>query len=751
MYNFFRHLKSTLYKQNHFAIIFSLLCAGIGGSTIYLILSGCRKTEMMSFNVAGPLNNPLNALWGGIPGVLLALLAMRKIKPAELAMALYPVSLGIILFFFRVNIISTIIFTTIMALTVFRVCLVFPDFKFPKLPERFWQLGLILLTAAFIIQGVFIHIQAWQRQFMLFPDWGLFTEIAHNTLQGNYFHTYWHGDVSFMGDHFEPGFFAVFIPIIWLFPSPYTTIILGALLLWGSALLIYKFSRTRKLPPAWSFILALIFLLFPATSNMFLSLFYGFHPDYLFIPVFILFAIAYEKKKYRLALLIFLYSLTIKETLGAFWFGWGICQIISGKRKWGVWYAIIGLLYFLLCMKGIIPYFQQSRYKYLSDYGPLGNGLIDIALSPFLRPEVFWKTIFSIKNLEFVLLLIVPVFMLAFNRFVLIFSGSIILIFLFLRGNPEAVNLNFWYQTENMVLLNVAAVLGLAAVFSKGHNKAVSINNEFKTFPTIWLRIITSWAGRPIKRRKLAKSLLAGTLIASGFSHYFYARSFYGCYSYENILNKPDCSSVTNEIKSIIPAGDNVNADARCGSHLIIRNRVWDLNKKKQDWVLYDLGDSLRVPFKFHLDMLQRRDYGLIWMKFYKGHQYYIFKRGAETRFTSPLREIPEQEWMALPGAVKLHPDQAENFAVKVQAGRTDNYIQLYCRIKVKRRFHKQCDVLISARDGVQRFNWKIPFGYGICPVQLARPHEVFSLRLNLPPNWKRLESVNITLVPRKE
>ena len=166
--------------------------------------------------------------------------------------------------------------------------------------------------------------------------------------------------------------------------------------------------------------------------------------------MFILFYIFHEREKYMIAFLIFLYSLTIQETVGVFWVGWGAVQFLSGKKKDGIIYAVIGAAFFIICIKLIIPACGVTQYIYVQErYSHLGAGIWEIIFSPVMKPYAFWGSFFTVKNLAVMLLLLAPAFMVAFNRPLLLLCSMPQLLFVFIQDNQEVINLCLQYQCGN--------------------------------------------------------------------------------------------------------------------------------------------------------------------------------------------------------------------------------------------------------------------------------------------------------------
>ncbi|MEI8247007.1 MAG: DUF2079 domain-containing protein [Lentisphaerota bacterium] len=395
MDSFYKKLKCL---PDYFAIA---LLGLIAGAAIFQVIGKCAGTNMVFLKVISG-NYPLFSSYYTlvlVPVILIFSAVIIK-PPRMFSIALLPWALYIPLLAFELNIFSIIAFILLNGITVCRVVLLLPVSRFAAGiatagGERLWLILATLFTAAFTALGVYMSHVALKVQFLCFGDWGIFTEVAANTLNGNFLLCNWHGGINFFSHHFMPGFFVLFTPLIWLFNTPYTTIIFGALTLWGSAMLIYYFARTKRLSPVYAFCLAMTYLLYPSLSNLNISIFYGFHVIYLFIPVFILFYIFHEREKYMIAFLIFLYSLTIQETVGVFWVGWGAVQFLSGKKKDGIIYAVIGAAFFIICIKLIIPACGVTQYIYVQErYSHLGSGIWEIIFSPVMKPYAFWGSFF---------------------------------------------------------------------------------------------------------------------------------------------------------------------------------------------------------------------------------------------------------------------------------------------------------------------------------------------------------------------
>ena len=123
----------------------------------------------------------------------------------------------------------------------------------------------------------------------------------------------------------------------------------------------------------------------PVVNNLNLSGMYGTHVISFFIPLLLLFYCLRRSGHPRWAFAVFLFSLTVKESVAVFWVGWSFCMMLERRQEWRN-YALTGgiaLGYFLLVTQWIIPGFSGG-YRYEHQYAALGGNLLEMALSPLL-------------------------------------------------------------------------------------------------------------------------------------------------------------------------------------------------------------------------------------------------------------------------------------------------------------------------------------------------------------------------------
>ncbi len=585
-----------------------------------------------------------------------------------------------------------------------------------------------------MVYSVYVYDKAWRTQYLFFYDWGIFAEAAMNTLRGEFMMDYYEkpGEI-FFSRHFQPGFFAFFIPLMWLFSSPYTVMVLGALFLSGSSVLVFYFARLRKLPPVFAFCCSLVYLLYPTITNYNLSFLYGFHVVYFFIPVFILFCCLYERKKESAAFLVFLFSLTIKETVGAFWVGWGICQFFSGHRKRGIVYALVGGFWLLLCLKVIIPSFSaDNNYMYMGAFGHLGESIGEIALSPILRPGDFWGGLLAQKKMMLLILLILPVFMGAVVKPAWVACGTVTFLFVLLRkaDSLDHINLYIQHTMEISLLLILSFAAAVSYVFRGKRNHGIAL---------LCIGMPKSNGGRT------GWALLAGGLFCSICAYSQLAQGLHtkNHAAIQSFWARKSQIHFKDTILSMVPPSSSIACDHYTASLMIASGlKIMHQTNKDADFYFYDLaGKYGSIDIGFHDGMLKNQDVGLVWFKFTVNNAFYLFQRNAPSKFSYPLLKMSEEEWLKAGNKIEI-PQNSAFFEVRLLPDRnTEGHLKIKFSIKVLAPLDKYYNVASYFSNGGENQYFNIPFAFWIVPPKEIKVGDVFRFEVDLPIRWTSLQS----------
>lgn len=305
----------------------------VAGAATARVCFDVVATDMVYFLVRASETPRLVPLAGFV--ALFELLLLR-VKPRRLLEVFAPFVLVLPFLPFPPSVNLLAAYAAAAGLTVYRAALV-GAFDGKSARQFTGRLPLLsgLLTVLMCALGVLASKLAYDRLFLTMSDWGIYTATAWNTFHGEILRGTWPVP-DFSAGHFMPGFFFPMSVVFGLLPSVFTAFGCGALALWGSAVLVWLFARKRGFSRPYAAAFGLIWLLYPSVSNLNYTLFYGVNAIVSFIPVFFGFYLLYEAKRYKLAFLVFLFSLTLKETVGIFWLGWGIVSFFEGRRRDGV-------------------------------------------------------------------------------------------------------------------------------------------------------------------------------------------------------------------------------------------------------------------------------------------------------------------------------------------------------------------------------------------------------------------------------
>lgn len=607
---------------------------------------------------------------------------------------------------------------------------------------------LLSMIAFSIVYGYLLQIDAYNT-LNLCADWDIFLNVVDNTLRGNWFYCDMLGR-SFFGQHFEPGMVLLLAPWIWLFRSAETLFAINAVALYIGGIGIYALARTKGCGRGEALILSAIYTLHPSLSAMTVCLFYGFHESQLVLPVVIFFFLSLEKGWRKTAIALLILSLSIKETVAPLWFCTGlVIALDKERRKLGFLIAVGSLAYFFLAEGVIIPAIAGAKYEYIDMYyANLGSSVMEIALSPILKPGVFWGLLLRYNNFYFLGLFLLPAFISSSYKWKYYLGFAGILGFLFLKGSNELTNINSWYQCEMLALLGVCSVFGFVSLSG--------LDGSQRPFPLAW-----GLGKAAFPSKKLGHAALAGTFLAAALCFWMFAL---GCLFGKNHLVKANMTAqdFTGDIerwKSYIPEGMPLTCTTKIGAHFILSNQVSRLNSPLADYVFLDLADCLSLSDieRFWKRFLHDKAYSLIHFENIKSHVWLLFKKkavhGASVQTTF---KVSESEWnetgikVADNGFVTVRVMTANGIPAS-QPGL--NPVFLFFRLDKGTDKDLMFRIKsISYEERIHRISEMIfPFGFGSIPISAAEPGDTFQVGLELPSSGQFSLEVKIEEPPEPE
>jgi uncharacterized membrane protein len=658
----------------------------------------------------------------------------------HLRVAVLPVMLLITILVLPIKYYTILSFSYISVFVVFRLVAAWPVALKCRhvFHGRWFWLCVMLFTFIAILYGFHVQKNALDKMYLPYWDWAIFLNSIDNTVDGRWFFSNDEG-LNFMARHFSP-ILLLLVPYVKIFNNVYAFFLLNSIILFSGGPLVYLFCRRQGLTSALALTTAFSYIISPSILNMNLSVMYGFHTIYLFLPVLLLFFTFFENKKYLLAYILFALSLSIKETVGIFWLGVGIAMIMDNRssRRHGILIAVTGFIWFVCCTKFIQPSFVDGNLKVNSLYrfSHLGTTELAIILSPLTNPGAFWQTLFRSSGIYYLLSLLLPFICLLPARPWLVLGILPILSFTILQDSKQLQNIHLQYQTMPLAMLWCGAVICLKDCISEPNRRW-------------WKYLLLLMNYEQAKKNLLpaaSASLLCGCLLGS----LFMSINPLGKEKIVDLTNRRDYSADVAKLKGFITKGEQLAAPARLAGHLVLDYDVYTKYYPFRKYMLLDLTDSLTQGPDIEAvrrALLQDRNYRLKYNAQVGPRRWMLFEYMQNApRPPKTLITMTQKQWQAAGTHIKL---KSQLFSVAVKPVFKKGSVvlfRLYFRLNQKvNRDYKFITMLYNDRN---QYYCDLHFADGTYPAEMAQPGEIYQVDLRCPSDMKKIKGVRVKVVP---
>lgn len=298
-------------------------------------------------------------------------------------------------------------------------------------------------------------------------DLGIFHNAIWNLTQhGNYVSSLKDG-INLFQDHQSPIFW-LFAPLYKMFPYAETLLISQAYAIsLGAIPLFYLARQYRSGDLNFLGCIVLLYWILPASRA---AIHFDFHPETLALPLFLATIAGLQSSHFKFRLLgglALLLGLLTKESAGPLAVGLGIAWILgagpsptqSFSRKLGLIVVLLGFAVFYFDTK-VVPGFFGSQYVYNIQYRQFGESTLDILLSPFLKPALFFSHILEESRLRFLFWTIAPLGFLPLLGWRALWLALPSYLILFLSEGNHRVSMQYHYAIEPSIGLLWAFVIG---------------------------------------------------------------------------------------------------------------------------------------------------------------------------------------------------------------------------------------------------------------------------------------------------
>ncbi len=371
-----------------------------------------------------------------------------------------------------------------------------------------------LLLALMLLNFIYFGLYANQRHLAFETgafDVGVYTQPLWNFIHGRDF------AVSIIEDngpirwatHVEPLLFLI-APLYTLWPDPRTLLWLQVAGLTLTALPLYALAKHRLHSEWTALVIVLAFFLLPATEAVTL---FDFHAV-TFAPLFLLSAIYFldralaaqgvsfwlwpeeptnvecstlnvERSTFNvLASLFFLLALSTKEDISLHVLMIGLYLLLLRRRWWeGGSLILMGLVWFYVTFQVVIPAFRTGggHSIYAAWFETLGQTPLEIALSPFTKPDQVLALVFRPGSIPALGMITIPMALLPWLGLPLFALAAPSLAFSLLSQNPTLRQLETWHYAAPMLpFIMLGTIDGLARV--RYHVSRITLNVPRLTF-----------------------------------------------------------------------------------------------------------------------------------------------------------------------------------------------------------------------------------------------------------------------------
>lgn len=628
---------------------------------------------------------------------------------------------------------SLIIYTAVISLSVYRLMILFPPGCLLKEIDR--RSAMVLLTVPtllFIFQGYMLQLKAFENMSLFYGDWAEYLLIGKNTADGEWFMTSSTLPKSnFLSTHFSPGSLLIMAAYLKIFCSVKAFFLMSSIILYIPGPLAYLLGRTVKLSRISSLVMAYAVLLSPSLLNLSLCTFNGFHPIYMMVATLIVFFIFLERNWIIPALLVFIFSLTIKETVAVFWVGMGAVIFITGRKKTGAGICLFSIAYYFIVMRLILPAIAgDNEYDYASRFSHLGNSEWQIMLSPLMRPAAFFGSLFRPQCVYFFLMLLIPAFILTMHRWIIACGAGITLMFVCLQNSDQLQSICMQYQSEAVALMYIAAILGAGALAAgKGGTKFLGLLAKGVRH------------GKRICHRRALLASLPAVLASASFASFFLGENYFtGRASIvDKVKSYPVRPSIA-EMKKIIPVGASLTATTHAKAQFILRNELYPFDKIHGDYILIDIFEPYQDRLKmdlFRAKLLQSDIYPLVYSNLERDHHFMLFKKmdkpvgRPDYQKYASLSELDEAVWKELPGETKTYLNSSIEIKKAIIQGKNGLTLEIAVRLLRKVDYDIQLRVILSNGRSMMKVNKC--FGNGFKPAFECSPGTVYQMHLAMP------------------
>ncbi|WGT68002.1 DUF2079 domain-containing protein [cyanobacterium endosymbiont of Epithemia clementina EcSB] len=195
-------------------------------------------------------------------------------------------------------------------------------------------------------------------------------------------------------------FYVIYPNVHWLFAIQAVALSFGAVP-------VYRLAQKAGLQKNLALTMSAVYLLYPLVFNLNI---FDFHSEVIALPILFWAILAAKNNNFYRFLSAIIIILSCKAVLSLTVAAMGLWLLFfERKRLCGSTALGLGVFWFLITTQVIIPQFSGEKVAALGRYSFLGDSVGEILKNFFLNPGIFLNKIFTLANLEYLILLVCPV------------------------------------------------------------------------------------------------------------------------------------------------------------------------------------------------------------------------------------------------------------------------------------------------------------------------------------------------------
>lgn len=209
-----------------------------------------------------------------------------------------------------------------------------------------------------------------------------------------------------LGDHAAFIFYPLALFYI-IYPNVHWLFLIQAIALSISIFPLWLLAKQAELKDNLALTIVGVYLLYPLIFNVNL---FDFHSEVIALPAIFWAVFAARSKQFWQFTIAIVLILSCKAVLSLTVAAMGVWLLLFEKRKkYGFLALFLGIFWFIITTQLIIPQFSGDEVAAVGRYSFLGDSVTEIITNLILKPNIIFSRLFTLANLEYIILLFIPV------------------------------------------------------------------------------------------------------------------------------------------------------------------------------------------------------------------------------------------------------------------------------------------------------------------------------------------------------